>query len=184
MDAQQQKHLSRTMALVLRHKPWLYELELDDEGWTSVEALLEGLREARPGWHNLTVADLDEVIAASAKRRYERQGERIRAFYGHSVPGRLLKTPAAPPELLYHGTIEGALAAIRQSGLRPMSRQYVHFSAEREMAAEVAGRKRGQVVILTIRAGEAHRAGVPFYLGNDTVWLADQVPPQFIDFPG
>jgi len=183
MDAQQQKHLSRTMALVLRHKPWLYELELDAEGWTSVEALLEGLREARPSWHDLTAADLDELIAASPKRRYERQGERIRAFYGHSVPGRLLKTPAAPPELLYHGTIDAALDAIRQSGLRPMRRQYVHFSTDRDMAAQVAGRKRGQVVLLTIRAGEAHRAGVAFYLGNQTVWLADHVPPQFIDCP-
>lgn len=184
MDAQQQKNISKTMALVLRHKPWLYELELDDEGWTSLDALLEGLREARPSWRNLTVADIDEVVGSSPKRRYERQGDRIRALYGHSVPGHLLKTPAAPPETLYHGTIEAALGAIRQGGLRPMSRQYVHFSVDVDMATQVAGRRQGKIVLLIIRAGQAHRAGVPFYAGNEFVWLADRVPPEFIDFPG
>jgi putative RNA 2'-phosphotransferase len=183
MDAQQQKHLSKAMSLVLRHKPWLYELELDDEGWTSVEALLDGLRSHGPEWHNLTAADLAEISATSPKRRFEMQGERIRALYGHSIPGKLLKTPAAPPETLYHGTVESALGAIRGQGLRPMSRQYVHFSVDRGMASQVAGRKRGDVVILTIRAGDAHRADVAFYAGNEYVWLADRVPPEFIDFP-
>jgi putative RNA 2'-phosphotransferase len=183
MDVRAKKQLSRTIALVLRHKPWLFELELDDEGWTSVETLLDGLRGKRREWGNLTPADLDEVIGAESKRRYERQGERIRALYGHSVPGRLLKTPAVPPEILYHGTVEAALPAIRSSGLKPMSRQYVHFSIDRDMASQVASRKHGPVIMLIIRAAEAHRAGIVFYAGNEHVWLADSVPPQFIDLP-
>jgi len=28
--------LSKTVAHALRHEPWLYELELDEEGWTPV----------------------------------------------------------------------------------------------------------------------------------------------------
>ena len=171
------------MSLVLRHKPWLYELELDDGGWTDVRALLDGLRNHNTGWRGLTAADLAEVTAESPKRRYEMQGDRIRALYGHSIPGKLLKTPAAPPEMLYHGTVDSVLGAIRKSGLRPMSRQYVHFSVDRGMASQVAGRKRGQVVILAVRAGEAHRAGVVFYAGNEHVWLTDALPPEFIDFP-
>jgi putative RNA 2'-phosphotransferase len=182
MDAQQRTRLSKALARILRHKPWLYELELDDEGWTSLAALLEGLHGHRQEWQNLTVADIEEVIATSTKRRYEIQGERIRALYGHSIPGRLLKTSGTPPETLYHGTSTGALGAIRRQGLKPMSRQYVHLSADSVMALEVGRRKRGETAILTIHAGEAHRQGVIFYSGNEHVWLADAVPPEFIDF--
>ena len=28
------RELSKTISHALRHEPWLYELELDDEGWT------------------------------------------------------------------------------------------------------------------------------------------------------
>ena len=38
--------LNRTMSHALRHEPWLYELKLDSEGWTPVEALLDTQQEA------------------------------------------------------------------------------------------------------------------------------------------
>jgi putative RNA 2'-phosphotransferase len=64
-----------------------------------------------------------------------------------------------------------------------MGRQYVHLSTDVATARQVAGRKRGAPVILTVWAGEAHRAGVPFYLGNEQVWLADAVPARYLAFP-
>jgi putative RNA 2'-phosphotransferase len=175
--------LSKTIAKALRHSPWLFELEIDAEGWTPVEDLLAALARERTGWDNLTEADLAELIAQSEKKRYEIQDGKIRAYYGHSLPGKLAKTPAEPPQILYHGTTAEVLDAIRQSGLKPMSRQYVHLSMDEQTANLVARRKRGQVVILAIRAGEAHRSGVKFYLGNEMVWLADAIPPAYIVIP-
>ncbi len=61
-----------------------------------------------------------------------------------------------------------------------MRRQYVHLSVDEATALEVARRKAGRPVILTIQAAEAHAAGVRFYQGNDKVWLADSVPAEFI----
>ena len=175
--------LSKTIAHALRHAPWLYELELDEEGWVPVEDLLAALREHRRAWRDLSEKDIAELIARSDKQRYELRGGRIRALYGHSLPGRLARTPAPPPDMLYHGTSERALDAIRVEGLKPMGRQYVHLSTDEETALQVARRKRGRPVILRIRAAEAHRAGVAFYRGNDKVWLADSVPPAFIIVP-
>jgi putative RNA 2'-phosphotransferase len=177
------KLLSKTVAKALRHSPWLFELEIDDEGWTPVEDLLAALARERSEWHDLTEANLAEMIAQSEKKRYEIRDGEIRAYYGHSLPGKLAKTPAEPPEMLFHGTIDEALDAIRQSGLKPMRRQYVHLSTEKETATQVAGRKQGQVVILEIRAGQAHRDGVKFYLGNQMVWLADAIPAEYIIVP-
>ncbi len=35
--------LSKTISHALRHEPWIYELELDSEGWVPVSQLLESL---------------------------------------------------------------------------------------------------------------------------------------------
>src|SRR5262249_53136414 len=124
--------------------------------------------------------DLSRMIQTSAKRRYELQDGRIRALYGHSVPGKLEKLAAKPPEMLFHGTAPSTVERIKQSGLLPMRRQYVHLSVDETLAAEVGRRKSGRPVILRILAGQAHAQGVRFYVGNEKVWLADEVPADFV----
>lgn len=175
--------ISKAMSHALRHEPWLYEIELDDEGWTSVESLITSLRQDREEWQRLSIEDLERVIVAGTKRRFEIQAGRIRAFYGHSLPEKLIRLPAVPPRVLYHGTSPVVMEQIRINGLQPMLRQYVHCSADIATAEQVGRRKATHPVILKIRSGEAQNSGVVFYAGNQSVWLADNIPPQFIDFP-
>lgn len=122
--------LSKAVSHALRHEPWLYELELDGEGWTSVDALLAALRGTNPAWSGLALADLELMIAQSEKKRHELRDGKIRAFYGHSTPQKLELKSVAPPAILYHGTSPEAVATILREGLRPMGRQYVHLSAD------------------------------------------------------
>jgi putative RNA 2'-phosphotransferase len=172
--------LSKTISHALRHQPWLYELELDAEGWTPVADLLAALGRRRAAWRGLAEDDLARLVAAGDKRRFELRDGRVRALYGHSLAQPLLKTPAAPPPTLFHGTARAALPSIRAAGLRPMGRQYVHLSVDEETARQVGARKGGRPVVLTVLAGQAHRQGVAFYRGNAQVWLADAIPPRFI----
>lgn len=172
--------LSKTISRALRHAPWEYELELDEEGWTPVEDLLAALADWRDSWRSLTATDLAALIAGSDKRRFEIREGRIRALYGHSLPRKLLKTPAAPPAFLYHGTTQRALPSIMADGLKPMRRQYVHLSVDRATAQIVAGRKGQDVVILLIQAQRAHHEGIAFYEGNEMVWLADAIPASYL----
>jgi putative RNA 2'-phosphotransferase len=172
--------LSTVLAKALRHTPWLFELDLDEEGWVPVESLLQALHE-QSRWRDVTEADFAAIIAQSEKRRYEMIDGRIRALYGHSTPNKLLKTPAAPPEILYHGTNQTALPMILKTGLLPMRRQYIHFSVDVETANLVGRRKGEDVVLLAVRAAEAYSDRVIFYKGNESVWLADEVPAKYID---
>jgi putative RNA 2'-phosphotransferase len=172
--------LSRAISHALRHKPWLYELELDAEGWVAAEDLLAALRAERPEWSSLSERDLAEMIAQSEKQRHELRDGKIRALYGHSTPQRLARERAAPPLTLYHGTAPGTAVRIRVEGLRPMSRQYVHLSADIATAEQVGRRKARSPVILTINAERADVSGIAFYRGNELVWLADFIPPNFI----
>lgn len=171
--------LSKAASHALRHEPWLYELELDGEGWTSVDALAKALSHD-PRWRALSRAQLETMVQRAPKRRHEIDGSRIRALYGHSVPGRIAKTPGVPPTVLFHGTAVGSVPAILAEGLRPMQRQYVHLSADRDIAYSVGRRKSAAVAVLVIRAIEAHAHGARFWLGNQMVWLADCIPAAFI----
>ncbi len=174
-----QTKLSRAISHALRHEPWLYELELDDEGWTSVEALIATLRQA-PEWAKVSRPAIVEVIAKSDKQRHEMVGDRIRALYGHSVPGKLRREAATPPAVLLHGTSPQVAEIILREGLKPMGRQYVHLSVDEETAVAVGHRKSWAPIILKVDAAAAHANGVAFYAGNDRVWLADAVPARFI----
>lgn len=173
--------LSKTISHALRHEPWVYELELDDEGWVSISQLLESLRSIS-GWSDLAQSEIEQMIESSAKQRHEISGGRIRAIYGHSVPGKLSRQPASPPEILYHGTNPESVEAIKVAGLQPMTRQNVHLSSDELTAIEVGKRKSKSPVLLRVLSREAFENGVAFYLGNDKVWLADEVPSRFIEF--
>lgn len=172
--------LSRCISHALRHEPWIYELELNDEGWTLVQPLLRTLRFENSAWANLQAADLEEMIRLSSKKRHELKGDRIRALYGHSIPGKLRKKAAPPPGVLYHGTSPDLIETISREGLKPMGRQYVHLSVDQATAQEVGLRKAVSPVILSIDAARACRDEISFYEGNDKVWLADHIAATYI----
>ena len=128
----------------------------------------------------VAVADVEAAVALPGKKRYEIAGSRVRARYGHSTGERVEHPPAEPPELLFHGTSAAAVAAIARDGLRPMTRQSVHLSADRETALAVARRRRGEVALLAVAARAAYDAGVAFRDAGDGVWLADAVPAAYV----
>lgn len=176
------RDLSQAVSHALRHAPWLFELEVDENGWASIESVISALRRERAEWGELEEADLVRMIEASSKRRHEIRDGRIRALYGHSIPGRIQMTAAVPPDVLYHGTAMTNIPNIRSFGLLPMGRQYVHLSVDAATARDVGRRKAPEPIILQILAGAAFVSGMHFFKGNEHVWLADRVPVNFIKF--
>jgi putative RNA 2'-phosphotransferase len=174
--------LSKFLALLLRHQPERFGLSLDDGGWASLPEVMEILR-GLPNFRWATRTDLLEVVDGAGdaeKRRFQIDGARIRARYGHSLEQPIAYVPCVPPPTLYHGTATEAVSAIGREGLRPMGRQYVHLSPDRQTALRVGQRYDRQPAILTVRAAEAHAAGVAFYQADELVYLARGIPPQFV----
>jgi putative RNA 2'-phosphotransferase len=167
---------SKFLALVLRHQPDAVGITLDEAGWVDVEVLLaacaaHGRRYSR--------AELDHVVATNDKKRfaYSEDGRRIRASQGHSVAVRLGLEAARPPDVLYHGTAERSMPLILAEGLKPMSRQDVHLSADAETAVRV-GSRHGHPVVLVVAARELAAEGHVFRISANGVWLTDRVPPE------
>lgn len=171
---------SKFLSYVLRHNPKALDLELDPGGWADIDVLLRRVqREGR----TLTRDGLRRVIEHGHKNRFtvSADGTKIRANYGHSIEVDLDLEPRPPPSDLYHGTSTSALSSIREEGLRPQSRQYVHLSSTREEARQV-GQRHGSPVVLSVAARELHEAGYTLYQSTNAVWLTTHVPPPYIQF--
>ena len=171
--------LSKEISYALRHAPWEYELEMDEEGWVPIEQLLDALHR-KNDWKSITQEDIQQMIDISEKKRHENVGSRIRAFYGHSIPMKISKIQSKPPEILYHGTARRFMESIMKNGLSPQSRQYVHLSQDVETAQNVGKRHGDKPYILRIDSLRAWNDGISFYYGNEKVWLADTVPSIYI----
>ena len=193
--------LSHILSYALRHNPLKYNLVLDKEGWTSISELLIALS-LHPGHHHLNrwlrieKQNLEQLIARSDKVRFEIKDDKIRALYGHSSSSfipfiKIQKIASKPPDILYHGTSPSAAKNIMSEGLRPMNRQYVHLSTDKNTALQVGKRKtilkkeeeeQQQPVIIAISAFEAYNTGVNrFYQASDSVWLSDYIHPNFME---
>jgi putative RNA 2'-phosphotransferase len=78
------------LSYALRHNPYKYNLEVDGEGWTSINKLLIALssdhynNDERMNDHIITRQEIEEIIACSNKVRFELRDDKIRALYGHS----------------------------------------------------------------------------------------------------
>ena len=172
--------LNKELSYALRHAPYKYDLEMDEEGFVSINQLLAALNESITFRDKVTLEDLEIAIHSSDKERHEIVGDKIRALYGHTIPMHIKKIEGIPPKVLYHGTPKDIVDVILKEGLKPMSRQYVHLSKDIDTAMEVGKRRDLEPAILKIDTQKAIDEGVKFYIGNEKVWLADYINPKYI----
>lgn len=171
MQEKEVVRLSKRMSKHLRHSPESIGLRPDSAGWVTVDALLAALR--------ITLAQLLEVLERNDKKRFEIDGDRVRASQGHSIEVDLALPVTEPPAVLYHGTVGWVLHEIYRDGLRPMNRHDVHLSATVETAQRV-GARRGKPVVLVVDAATMRADGHEFRVSANGVWLASSVPPQYL----
>lgn len=172
---------SKFLSLILRHEPAKFGLNLDEAGWTEVEALLAACRRHGRAFDR---ALLEQIVATNDKKRFsfDETGTRIRANQGHSVDVDLGYEAASPPALLYHGTATRFVASIRAEGLKKMARHHVHLSGD-ETTAHAVGQRHGKPAVLAIDAAAMAGAGFAFFISTNKVWLVEHVPAAFIRFP-
>ena len=87
---------SRYMSLILRHKPEVIGITLDEHGWADVNKLIEGI--AKTKMFNMNI--LEEIVRTDNKQRYSFNADKtkIRANQGHSVPVDVELEQKIPPD--------------------------------------------------------------------------------------
>ena len=177
LSAKKTKRTSKFISLILRHKPEVIGITLDEHGWANVDELIEGINRTQP----LTKEGLEEIVRTDEKQRYSFNEDKtlIRANQGHSIPVDVELPEVRPPKYLYHGTGEKYVASIDEQGLIPKSRLYVHLSGDVESAIK-GGISRGKPVVYRSLAEQRAEAGMIFYRSGNGVWLTKVVPAEYL----
>ena len=141
------KSISKYISLILRHKPEVIGITLDERGWANVDELIKGVTRTRP----FSMEALEQIVQSDEKQQYSFDDTKtlIRANQGHSIPVDVELPKVIPPEILYHGTGEKFVASIKQKGLLPMSRLYIHLSADVDTVIKV-DRRHGKPVVFEV----------------------------------
>ena len=169
---------SRFLSMILRHRPEVIGIALDEHGWADVQELLLGMKRTHP----IDMDILEEIVRTDNKQRYSFNEDKtkIRANQGHSIPVDVELPLVEPPEYLWHGTGEKYVEAIGEQGLIAKSRLYVHLSADRETARTV-GARHGRPVVYRVQTGQMQKDGFLFYRSVNGVWLTEQVPVRYLE---
>lgn len=172
-----EKKLGQYLSLILRHKPEVIGIQLDEHGWAKVDELIAGIRKTQ--FMDQTL--LEKLVAEDEKGRYAFNDDKtlIRANQGHSIPVDVGLKEVQPPEVLWHGTGEKYVASIDREGLISKSRLYVYLSADFQTALKV-GSRHGKPVVYAVDARRMHEEGYVFFLSVNGVWLTQRVPMAYL----
>lgn len=178
LGADRRTRLSKFLSGALRHFPGDAGVSLDDAGWTRFDDLVAAATE-KYEW--ATRDRVAATVAVDPKGRFERDGDRVRAAYGHSVSVDLDAEPTPVPDRLYHGTTPDAADAIREEGLKPMGRQSVHLSETVDAARSVGRRRAADPVVFAVDAARLRADGREVTKRGAETYTTDRVPPEYID---
>ncbi|MCO1336960.1 RNA 2'-phosphotransferase [Microbulbifer sp. OS29] len=169
--------ISKYFSYLLRHRPNSIGLSMDENGWVSIDELVQKTVDFKLSRDIVAV-----VVETNDKQRFSisENGAFIRANQGHSVGVHLGLKPIDPPEFLLHGTAKRFIRAIRNEGLKKMQRHHVHLSDSQAVARSV-GARYGKPIFLQVAAKSMHNNGFIFYRSVNNVWLVESVPIEYIE---
>lgn len=166
----------RYMSMLLRHKPELEALNMDNQGYVLVSQICYSLK--------IDKEELNWIVENNSKKRFEYSidNKRIRATQGHSFEIDHGYIGIEPPDILYHGTSLIHMDKIKQEGLKKMGRQYVHLTQSEDIAVEVGLRYakiKNNLVLIAIDSKKMFEDGHEFYYTSNAVYLTDNVPSKY-----
>lgn len=175
------ERLSKFISMILRHKPEVIGITLDEHGWADVDELIKGINETGEEV-KFSKDTLEKIVKTDKKQRYSVSQDRtlIRANQGHSIPVDVELEKKEPPKVLYHGTGVKSVKAIQEQGLLPMERLYVHLSIDVKTATNV-GKRHGTPVIFQVNAEQMQKDGYDFFQSVNGVWLTKEVPAKYLE---
>ncbi len=176
LDDEQTERLGRFISGALRHFPDDLGLAMNQHGWVDLEVLCDAMR-TRYKWSNKE--KLFSMIESDEKRRYEIQGRKIRARYGHSVDVDLDFPENSLPEL-YYGASREEVDILLEKGIKPIKQRYVHLSTSSEKAMEVARIHTDDPILIRINAKEAQNNGVRMISATETIVLCEEIAPGYL----
>jgi len=181
MNEHELNRVGRIMAGVLRHFPDKFGVAMDSHGWVDIPEFIDVLRKSKDRLQWIKPYHLVAIVATDPKGRYQIEGNRVRATYGHSIEVDLDLPTDEVPSKLYYPVTEEEVELILERGLQPTDRQKVHLSKGYENALSAGLRRAEAPIILVVDAERAVQDGLKIQHAGKTVYVTDSVPAEYLN---
>lgn len=162
-----------------------YNLQMNNQGYVKTNELINVIQKEK--CKNLSFDEvkniLFDIVKSDKKQRFSVSEDKtmIRANQGHSLDFVNINFIEVIPDCkLYHGTTQDNYEKIKQVGLKPMKRHYVHLTSDYTVAIENAKRWHKPFVILEIDCSNMIKNNIKFYKSENNVYLVNEVLPEYI----
>lgn len=182
MNEKDKTAASKKLSWLLRHGAAESHLAMDAAGWAAVDDVLRTLKMPR--------AVFDEAVESNTKKRFEVEGDRVRACQGHSIENAPVDLDALEASWekievadesqdiqCMHGTGPAAIDGIARDGIVSVARTHVHLAASVDATV---GKRAGVDLMLVTTVLTLKRAGVSVFRSPNGVLLARSVPRECI----
>ena len=184
MSTRERDSMARKLALVLRHAPEKFDLEMDINGWIDLRDTVTKFKDSNRRQHWLRPHHLRSISETDPKGRYEVRGNMIRATYGHTVEIELDLPTTDIPDSLYYPCDSAEAENLLEVGLNPGDRAHVHLSANIRAAAEAGRVHRDDPTIIEVDTARMVATGETIWHAGVTVFLTENVPGEYLDIVG
>ena len=174
--------LSIYVSTLLRHAIFQIDVEMDEEGFVDVDALIDGIN--KNSEYYITREILEEIVKNDDKQRYkfDNDHKRIKACQGHTLSFvKVALKYEQPPRYLYHGTTLEAHEKIKETqAILRMQRHGVHMHASYEQALKSAKRWHKPYCVLKIDALKLVEDGYKVGVTENNVWICEKVMYNYV----
>jgi len=173
--------LGRTITKILRHKPEKYHLEIDEHGYVNIDEMVQEIRFYNRRLHFVGPSHIYAVVLTDGKGRYQLSDNKryLRATYGHTIDVDLSDLPSdGIPEILYYPTSEEEFDILKENGILPSDRRWVHLSSSAEKAYIAGLYHFDSPLLIPIKSNVVLESGEKIYHAGQEVFICKFVPPE------
>lgn len=182
MDEERAVLISKTLSRILRHNPGANGgVAIDIAGFTELTTFVPYLNSLRPFTEApLSLSEIEEVVGADFKQRFQIANGRIRAFSGHSFVVNMGGEPFYPAGPLYFGTTEQSRSVLVH-GLTVSKKLKVRLSCSYQEALGIASaRPHPHPLIIEVDAERLAAEGWSFELLPNGEIVTDPMGPEYL----
>ncbi|MFO7714945.1 RNA 2'-phosphotransferase [Desulfosarcina sp.] len=166
--------LSKMLVYILGRQPDEFGLVPDPDGYVKIKDLIKALAE-EPGWRQVRLNQINQLIHTTCAPVIEMQDNRIRAVDRSDL--FLPEIPTKFPKLVYFPVRQRAYSAILEKGLPAVTSGYrIILADQMELARRLGRRIDPSPVILTVNSDHARKLGATMWQFGNQLFLSDCLP--------
>ena len=150
MSDREANSVGRILALVLRHAPEKFNVDMDINGWVETRELSKAIADSRRHLHWVRAWHFEAIANADEKGRWQVENEMIRATYGHSIEIELDLPTDDIPEALYWPCEASEVDSLLKFGILSGDRKHIHLSRTIANALEAGHVRIGRPSIIEV----------------------------------